>query len=153
MKTGVGYGSRLARVIGVVMMLTVATPVFAASVTGVSPAVISKGASDTVVTVSGVDFISGDTVRANGVLLSTTLIASSSLTAVVPASILGVDQSVMLDVVDDLGVMASGSVVLTVGAGGNVQAGLSMDQWHTIVFALLGGLGAYVFIAGIGRLW
>lgn len=128
------------------------TPAFAASVVGVSPSQIAAGAADTVVQVTGSGFVSGDQVRMNGVVVTTVFVDVGTLSGTVPASMLEVDKSLRVETVSDSGAVSDGNVVLTVGAGGNAE-GLTMEQWHMIVFSLLGGIGAYLFVAGIGRPW
>lgn len=129
-----------------------AADVHAAVVTGVSPAVVAAGSGATVIDVTGSGFTSGDQVRVSGVIVSTVYVDPGMLTATVPSLLLASDQSAAVDSIGPGGEVSSGAVVLTVGAGGDPE-GLTMDQWHTVVFSLLGGLGAYLFVAGVGRAW
>lgn len=124
----------------------------ASVVTGVSPSVIVAGASATVIGVAGSGFAAGEQARVNGVVIATTYVDAATLSAIVPSYLLAVDQSLRVDSIGSGGEVSTGAVVLTVGAGGDPQ-GLSMEQWHTVVYSLLGGLGAYLFVAGVGRLW
>lgn len=146
--------------ISVGILVATATPAIA-SICGISPSAVASGSGDTTVTVTGYfdNFTLPVRLTVNGQPMVGTdwtgaLWCGESFTATIPASLLATDQTLSLGTVDANGqYQPEPGVVFTVGAGGNVQGGLTMDQWHTIVFSLLGGLGAWVFIAGVGRPW
>jgi Abnormal spindle-like microcephaly-assoc'd, ASPM-SPD-2-Hydin len=87
------------------------------STSSVSPASVVAGSGALTLTVNGVNFVAGASVRLNGVSYSTTFVSSTQLTASIPASVVGSVTTVSVTVVNPApGGGASNSVTFAVVA-------------------------------------
>ncbi len=69
------------------------------TLTAMSPPAIERNSADTIITVTGSGFDVGSTVRWNAQLLDTTLVSATTLTALVPANLLGTSVTASITVI------------------------------------------------------
>jgi hypothetical protein len=103
------------------------------TLTSVSPSSIVAGSPDTVVTLTGTNYVSGSLVKSNGVVLATTYVSPTSLTATVSSAQLAYTGTLAISVANPApggGTSGSKSVSLTPpatcpesGAGGGMFGG------------------------------
>ena len=67
-------------------------------ITSLSPSAVTAGSAGFTLTVNGTGFLSGASVRIGSVLLATTFVNSTQLTALVPASLIGTSGSLLVQV-------------------------------------------------------
>lgn len=137
------------------MLLGRADVVWAApTVWSVTPSVVAKGAGNTNITVSQDVVNTGDKVRLNAVLLTTSIVGGN-LQATVPSSMLVEDLTYTVDTVTSGGMISNNSVVLSVGVGGGGGSGAGVDitQYYPVLYIVAGLMAASAFIAGFSYRW
>jgi uncharacterized protein (TIGR03437 family) len=100
------------------------TSLVVATVSAVNPASLTRGASDTTVTVTGTGFTSASRVEVNGFQVQTTFVDSQTLKAVLPSYLLSNDGSLTLSVITAAG--RSNTVAVAVGVSAPMLTGESV---------------------------
>ena len=84
------------------------------TIASLSPTAVQEGSTDTTVTTTGSHFVSGATLRLNGVSLATTFIDSSHVRVIVPASFFREETTISVTVTNPLSTGPSNALALTV---------------------------------------
>jgi hypothetical protein len=135
---------------------TVTFTVLAPGISSLSPTAIPAGSSAFGLTVTGNNFLSGSQVLFGGMTLATTFVNSTTLTATVPANLIGGTGQVNVQVMNPGGSSSDGlpfviSAPVSIAPTSSMPSGVVGVVYRGFVFAN-GGTGSYTFSLGGGSL-